>query len=190
MTLYINACVRKNSRTDELARYVLAQSADTDTQEVNLQNERILPMDKKMLMRRDEYIARSDFSDAIFSYAQQFANADTIIIAAPYWDLLFPASLRAYIERVCVVGVTFAYTKSGVLHSLCKAQHLIYVTTAGGFIGKRHLGFEYIKAISAQFFGISDIRIVKAEGLDIAGADVRAILERAKSEYQHDEKTF
>jgi len=182
MTLYINACIRKNSRTDELARYVLAQSAASDIQEVNLQNEQILPLDEKTLSRRDECISRGDFSDPLFSFAKQFAQADEIVISAPYWDLLFPASLRAYIERVCVVGVTFAYTEQGMPQSLCKAKQLTYVTTAGGFIGERHLGFEYIQAVATQFFGISDIHMVKAEGLDIAGADVRAILEEAKGE--------
>ncbi|MCR5723909.1 MAG: NAD(P)H-dependent oxidoreductase [Treponema sp.] len=180
MTLYINACVRKNSRTDELARYLLTQSAASDLQEVHLQAEQILPLDEKMLSHRDECIARGDFTDPIFSYARQFALADEIVISAPYWDLLFPASLRAYIERVCVVGVTFAYTEEGAPKSLCRAKRLTYVTTAGGFIGGRHLGFDYVQAVAAQFFGISDIRLVKAEGLDIKGADVQAILAQAK----------
>ena len=147
-----------------------------------MQNEQILPLDEKTLSRRDECISRGDFSDPLFSFAKQFAQADEIVISAPYWDLLFPASLRAYIERVCVVGVTFAYTEQGMPQSLCKAKQLTYVTTAGGFIGERHLGFEYIQAVATQFFGISDIHMVKAEGLDIAGADVRAILEEAKGE--------
>ncbi|MBQ7158371.1 MAG: NAD(P)H-dependent oxidoreductase [Treponema sp.] len=181
MTLYINACVRKNSRTNELARFVLAKHADADIQEVNLQDEQILPLDEKTLRFRDDCISCGDFSDPIFSYARQFAQADEIVIAAPYWDLLFPASLRAYIERVCVVGVTFAYTETGVPKSLCKAKRLTYVTTAGGFIGERHLGFDYIQAVATQFFGIRDVSMVKAEGLDIAGADVNAILERARN---------
>lgn len=42
----------------------------------------------------------------------------------------------------------------------------------------RHLGFDYIQAVVTQFFGIRDIRLVKAEGLDIEGADVRALLGR------------
>lgn len=182
MTLYINACVRKNSSTDELARFVLAQGFD-DIQEVNLQSERIMPLDQKKLSLRDERLKSGDFSDEIFSYARQFAQADKIVISAPYWDLLFPASLRAYFERVCVVGLTFAYTESGEPKSLCKAKRLVYVTTAGGFVGQRHLGFEYIKAVASQFFGISDIQMLLAEGLDIEGADPRSILERAKRDY-------
>ena len=188
MLLYINACVRKNSRTDELARFVLSKSSDSDTQEVNLQKERILPLDEETLSRRDNCIASGNFSDAVFSYARQFAQADEIVISAPYWDLLFPSSVRAYFERVCAVGVTFAYTESGEPKSLCKAKRLTYITTAGGFIGEQHLGFEYVRSIATQFFGICDIRMVKAEGLDIVGADVRIIIEKAKQDYQRNNK--
>ena len=55
------------------------------------------------------------------------------------------------------------------------------MTTAGGFIGDRHLGFEYVSSVAGLFFGIEDIRLVKAEGLDIQGADVNGIMKEAKS---------
>ena len=181
LVLYVNSCVRPSSRTDELARCLLEKEKNTYIQEVNLQKEQITGLDLEALNHRDECAAKGRLDDEIFSYARQFARADEIVISAPYWDLLFPASLRAYIERICVVGLTFTYTESGMPKSLCRAKKLTYVTTAGGFIGDRHLGFEYIKTIANVFFGIEDIRLVKAEGLDIQGADVNGIMKEAKS---------
>ena len=45
------------------------------------------------------------------SYAKQFAGADTIVIAAPFWDLSFPAILKTYIENIYVTGIVSRYSK-------------------------------------------------------------------------------
>ena len=42
-----------------------------------------------------------------------FADADDIIIAAPYWDLGFPAQLKTYIENIYVTGIVSAYNDHG-----------------------------------------------------------------------------
>ena len=117
----------------------------------------------------------------MFRWARQFSEADVIVLAAPYWDLMFPAKVRAYLEEVTVAGITFQYNEDGIPQGLCKAKRLIYVTTAGGPI-IYNFGFEYVKALAQGFFGISDVRMFKAEGLDIQGADVNQIMERAKNE--------
>ena len=79
-------------------------------------------------------------------------------------------------------GVTFRYGNNGVPQGLCRAKRLIYVTTAGGPIFQ-NFGFSYVEALAKGFYGIQDVRLVKAEGLDIWGADPRAILEQAKRDY-------
>ena len=115
-------------------------------------------------------------------WAVQFAQADTIVIAAPYWDLLFPTMVRAYLEAITVSGITFFYNEQGIPQGLCKAKKLIYVTTSGGPIIQNY-GFEYIKALATTFYGIENVEFVSAEGLDILGADPDAILRKAKSNY-------
>ena len=90
----------------------------------------------------------------MFCYARQFADADTVVIAAPYWDLLFPAVLRIYLENITVCGITFRYSEKGIPESLCNAEKLCYVTTSGGFIGENNFGFDYVKALSSGFFGM------------------------------------
>lgn len=180
-TLYINACVRPNSRTNELAQSVLKR-LDGYINEVRLFDENLPLLDLSLLKKRDQFVQKGDFSDAMFGYAKKFAEADRIVIAAPYWDLLFPAVLRTYLEAITVTGITFCYTPEGYPKGLCKAKQLIYVTTAGGPIGERNFGFEYVKELSTTFYGIPDVQCIAAEGLDIAGADVKAILEKAKNQ--------
>ena len=42
----------------------------------------------------------------MFDLARQFARAEIIVMAAPYWDLSFQAALKQYLEQVNVVGIT------------------------------------------------------------------------------------
>ena len=111
----------------------------------------------------------------MFSLGRDFASADTIVIAAPYYDLSFPAMLKQYFEQINVLGLTFTYSEAGVPTGLCKAKKLYYITTAGGPILSDDYGFGYVKALANIFYGIRDVYQIKAEGLDIVGADVEAI---------------
>lgn len=179
--LYINSSVRPESRTNLLAKYAISK-LNGEIEEVNLERENIQPFTNEMIETRTEYLNRQDFSLPILKYAQQFANADIIVISAPYWDLSFPSSLKVYFEAVNSIGITFRYTPDGKPESLCKAKRLIYVTTAGGKIFEPNMGLEYVKGLSKICYKIPEITYIKAEMLDVVGADVNAILSNTKNE--------
>ena len=179
--LFINACVRPCSRTMELAETLL-QRLKGDIQEVQLHKMSLTTLDLSGMEKREQAAQKNNFSDPVFDTAKQFAVADIIVIAAPYWDLMFPAVLKTYLENITVSGITFRYTKQGKPESLCKAKSLYYVTTAGGFIGQNDFGFSYIKALAQNFFEIPEVNRYAAEGLDILGANVEMILHQAKQE--------
>ena len=58
-------------------------------------------------------------------------------------------------------------------------KKVVYLTTAGGYIGNNNFGFDYIKGLFSSLFGISDISFFSAEGLDIYGNDPQIILSDA-----------
>ena len=176
--LFVNACVREDSRTLSLAREVLTFLGG-ETEEVALYSTGLAPLDADGLRMRDAAFSRKDFSDRIFDLARQFSCADIVVIAAPYWDLMFPAVLKLYFEAVTVNGLTFAYGEDGIPKGLCAAERLIYITTSGGPIIK-NFGYEYTLALARSFYGIRDVRCISAQGLDIHGADVAKILQSAK----------
>lgn len=177
--LFINACTGEYSRTKELAQHLLG-CLEGETEQVDLYEEKITPINAQLLSKRDTLLENGNTEDEMFSPARQFASADIIVIAAPYWDLMFPSVLKVYLENITVGGITFRYSEKGIPESLCKAQKLYYVTTSGGFIGENNFGFDYIKAIAKGFFGVGDISFFSAEGLDIYGADVKEIMQSAK----------
>ena len=177
-TLLIDACVRRDSRTRRLTDCLLSRLGGAVT-ELRLAELDFEKTDEAFLRRRDDLIAAERFDDPAFALARQFAAAERIVIAAPYWDLSFPAALKQYFEHINVLGLTFRYTPEGTPVGLCRAKRLYYVTTAGGAFVPEEFGFGYVKALAQGFYGIDDVRLLQAVGLDIDGADPEAILARA-----------
>lgn len=178
--LFINACVRTESRTRQLTEKLLLK-LNRPYEEVRLHEIAFPVADEDFLNMRDRLIAERDFENPLFDLARQFSESEIIVIAAPYWDLSFPAALKQYFEQINVVGITFKYTEDGIPVGLCKARRLYYVTTAGGSYMPEEFGFGYIKALSQGFYGIQEVRKIEAAGLDLVGADVSAIMRAAES---------
>lgn len=179
--LYINACVRAESRTKRLADK-LVQKINETYDEVCLKDIKFPVVDEDFLDERARLASEEEFSNPKLMLAKQFAKAEEIVIAAPYWDLSFPAALKQYLEQINVVGITFKYTEEGVPVGLCRAKRLFVVSTAGGFFAPEEYGFGYIKALAENYYGIKDVRHIRALGLDIVGADEEKNLLNAEKE--------
>ncbi len=181
MVLLINACAREESRTLPLAERAAARISD-DIVRLDLYSQDLKPVDRATLEKREAFIAQKDFSDSMFDLAKQFKDAENIVIAAPFWDLSVPAVLKCYIEHLCVRELTFIYTETGEALGQCSAKRMVFVTTAGGYIPENDHAYGYVRDVLTGFFGIEDTMCIKAEGLDIAGADIEGILKAAEEE--------
>ena len=63
----------------------------------------------------------------------------------------------------------------------CQAKRCVYITTSGSPIGDNDWGTGYIRAVM-QALGIPSFDAIKAEGIDIDGCDVMAVLAKAERE--------
>lgn len=179
--LLVDACLRgAESRTRMLAgEYVsaLERHLDLEVTDMHLYDEALAPLTMHQIEQREH---PDDDPEEICRYARQFAAADRIVVAAPYWDLSFPSILKVYIEQVSVCGIVFHYLETGQSEGLCRASVLTYVATAGGFIGDYDLGGDYLRGI-ADLFGIPRVDEIYAEGLDIEGMSIEPQLDIARS---------
>ena len=181
-TLFVDACARKESRTRKLAEYLLS-FLDGEVEKADLYRQGAFPLDENALIQREQCMACGQCEGQSIAYARQFAEADQIVIAAPHWDLSFPAILKAYIENINVIGLTFAYDDQGNPFGLCKAKKLYYIATAGGKILENdRYGFDYVQALCRRFYGIPETKAFYAECLDIVGQDPQKILEGTEKE--------
>ena len=184
--LLVNSCIkgREESRTYELATFFINKYVhgrkDVNIKEIAVNELNIKPFTKEMIAERDDEVKEKK-TDKLIKLAKEFAKYDMIVIAAPYWDMMFPSALKIYYEHISVSGITFAYGQKGEEIGLCKAKKAAYITTAGGYIGNRNFGYEYTKSLF-NFMGINDIYFIKAEGLDIIGNDAEKAMIEAKKE--------
>ena len=192
--LYIDCCIRgEQSRTRKLADaflFALSQRADISVDRLTLMDEPLVPFQNGFFWQRERLLEQGELDHPRFRYAHQFQQADRIVIAAPFWDLSFPALLKVYIENLCVQGITFDCDETGT-HGVCRAKSMLLLTTRGGALEGSPLdnGTKYLGDM-AKFFGIPSFAYVAADGLDLGLEPVEAILARAIARAQALAETF
>lgn len=169
--LFIDAAYRNGSRTKILADYYLSKLKG-DIDRINLGEFRVEPLDAARIKEYNEAVKSKNYESPMFDVAKQFASADEIVIAAPFWNYGLPAALASYFELVCTQGITFDMGDKGKYFSKCNAKHLTFITTSGGYIPEENHAFNYIEDLTEVFFDIENVSYYRAEGLDIIGTDV------------------
>ena len=123
------------------------------------------PFDVERLNDREALAGAGALDAPVFDLARQFRGADAVVVAAPYWDLSYPAALRTYVEYISAVGLTYHYEADGC-HGDCKAQRLVYLTSGGDFEHEDSVGVIHWRQL-CSLFGIPRFDYVFAGGRDI-----------------------
>lgn len=107
----------------------------------------------------------------------QFLAADVIVVGAPLYNFSIPSQLKAWIDRLAQAGRTFKYTDKGAV-GLAGGKTVIVASSRGGIYSTSDAGRaaehqeSYLQTVFG-FFGITDVRFVRAEGVAM-GADAKA----------------
>lgn len=177
--LLVDCCVRgRESRTRQLAGAFL-EAVDPKKFRVSIVNpeaEGMLPLAGAYFAQRERLLKEKRLDHPRFRFAHQFAQADVVVFAAPFWDLSFPALLKIYVENVSVEGISFGTDAEGTFGS-CQGSRLILLTTRGGRYEGSDLeqGSRYLEALS-KFFGFGKYTCIAADGLDERGANPAGLL--------------
>ncbi|MCU1397556.1 MAG: FMN-dependent NADH-azoreductase [Acidimicrobiales bacterium] len=100
---------------------------------------------------------------------EELLAADELVLVAPIYNFGVPAAMKAWIDQICRAGRTFQFTEAGP-EGLLKARRAWIVTASGGTPVGSPVDFNtgYLRAVLG-FLGVHDVRIVAAEGLQLAG---------------------
>jgi FMN-dependent NADH-azoreductase len=128
--------------------------------------------------RSDEQVERLQFSDRLIKELQW---ADRILLTTPMYNFGVPATLKAWIDHVCRVGITFRYTENGPQGLLANRPVDIVVTSGGVPLGSPvDFVSGYLRQVFA-FIGIDDVNIIGAAQMNV---DADASLSAARAQIE------
>ncbi|KAB8039514.1 FMN-dependent NADH-azoreductase [Silvanigrella paludirubra] len=95
----------------------------------------------------------------------ELLDSNIVIVGAPMWNFSIPSSLKAWLDHIVRVGKTFSKDDNGYF-GLAENKKAIIIIASGGVYSNSSIDFNepYLRFIF-NFIGISDIQIIKAEGL-------------------------
>ena len=166
----IDACVREgDSRTLRIAEPIIsALSARYAVTRYRLPAMDIRPLDPAQFAQRGQ----GSIPGWALQAAKEIAAADRILIAAPFWDMSFPAVLKCFFEQTSLFEVTF--TDNGrTCVGLCRAPKVLYVTTRGMDIptgDPREQATPYLRALGS-LWNLGELTTVAAWNTDYSDAE-------------------
>lgn len=167
--VYINACMRAGSRTRRIASAIIGKLQERyEIETIDLRKNQYSPADNNILEDRSNGIVPAEH----VKLARRIAAADRVVIAAPFWDMSFPAALKVFFENMSLFGVTFN-TNQTECYGLCKAEKVMYITTRGMNIetgDALEQATPYIKALS-HLWGLGELSVVAACNMDYSSPE-------------------
>jgi FMN-dependent NADH-azoreductase len=121
------------------------------------------------------------------AYLQELFDADIIVVGAPMYNFSIPSQLKAWIDRVVVAGKTFRYGSNGPEGLLSSAKKVFIASSRGNVYapGSPGASFEHHESYLSSvlnFIGLTDITVVRAEGLAFGPEAREAAMGKAREQ--------
>ena len=117
---------------------------------------------------------------------QEFLDADVVVIGAPMYNFGIPSQLKAWIDRIAIKGKTFAYSEYGP-KGLAGGKTVIIASARGGFYGAQSpvAAWDHQETYLTTvfgFLGVTDVRFLRAEGLNVSPDQKEKAIAEARGE--------
>jgi FMN-dependent NADH-azoreductase len=168
--LFIDSCIRGElSNTRKIALPLiekLKEKYEVTTLTIN---------DLKLDIVQEQLIAerqKGNVPEYVVEWANLIKSCDRLVIAAPFWDMSFPSSLKVFIELSSLFNVTFAVNDK-TCYGLCKCKKTLYITTRGMNIPTRDKldgATPYLECLS-HLWGLGPIEVLSAYNMDFVSEE-------------------
>ena len=121
------------------------------------------------------------------AYIDELLACDILVIGAPMYNFTVPSQLKAWIDRVLIAGRTFRYDERGAPVGLATGKKAFIASARGGLYadGGPAAALEhhesYLRGVLG-FIGITDVTVVRAEGVRINAEAKAAAIDAARAE--------
>jgi len=117
------------------------------------------------------------------AYLEELQESQIVVIGTPMYNLTIPTPLKAWIDRIALVGKTFHYTANGP-EGLLKNKQAYIVSSRGGIYspGSPAAPLEHQESYLIGllgFLGIKQPTVIRAEGLAISAQAKDAAVNQA-----------
>ncbi|MBN8714461.1 MAG: NAD(P)H-dependent oxidoreductase [Xanthomonadales bacterium] len=128
----------------------------------------------------------NDLGQAVFD---EFMAADVIVIGAPMYNFGISTQLKAWIDRIAIPGKVFRYGPNGP-EGLAGGKKVIIASSRGGIYSEgpaAAVDFQepYLRTV-LSFFGITDIEVVRAEGVAMGPEQKAQAMQAARDSVNED----
>jgi FMN-dependent NADH-azoreductase len=150
--------------TREIVSRLQESTTGLEVQYLDLATAPLPHLSGESLARADELEAARDAR-----VLADFQSADVVVIGAPMYNFGVPTQLKAWIDRILVAGKTFRYTASGP-EGLAGGKRVIVAASSGSVYAQNAPGEHveaYLKFVFG-FIGVTDLTVLRAEGLAIS----------------------
>jgi FMN-dependent NADH-azoreductase len=116
---------------------------------------------------------------------EEFLGCDRFVFGVPMYNFNIPSTFKAYIDQIVRAGKTFAVGPNGY-EGLVKDKKALFITASGGSYGAgtptARLNFQepYLRAIFG-FIGLSDVRFVTADSMNLGSDAAKKSREKAEN---------
>ncbi|WP_164963642.1 FMN-dependent NADH-azoreductase [Rubrivivax sp. JA1026] len=131
--------------------------------------------------RTPEQAARVAVADAAVAELQAH---DVIVLGVPMYNFGVPVQFKNWIDAVARAGITFRYTATGP-EGLVKGKKVIVALARGGIYRDTPADSQvpYLKSVLG-FLGMTDVRFVYAEGLNMGPEAAARGFEQAQADIE------
>lgn len=166
----IDSCMRAESRTKKILDAAVAElSKRYEVEIIDVNSIDLPPLNKATYVDQRE---NGNIPSLAVELARKVAACDRLVVAAPFWDMSFPAILKSFFENISLFDITFTDDGTTCV-GLCKCEKVLFITTRGMDIktgDPLDQGSPYLSALSF-LWGLGEVITVAATNMDYLSPD-------------------